>query len=739
LNSNSKRERFKERIETHLRRTARRLVKFDTLEETLNCIIDSFWMEFTCDLVAVILKDNNFLISKVCKGGTKEFEEAFPIPLDQCSPNLLEEGWTIEKTKDNTQCNFQKILKNENISTWFTLPLKDEDTSLGFCIIGFHHFVPIIAEAERIFVEFGKDVAVAMKLAQTKEIDKKKMKGFEWINENVFLGSSIEQLVEKIVERACRRTNAKEGCIYLFDQTTCCFLFQPPSFGPMLMPEKIKVEKNYRLNDYFPYLEKPGEDQLTVPLIVNLKIIGVLHTANKQTEKFTLEDLEILKFLSTHISALIENTRLYKNEIELKQRLQTFMGYHQELVKQTLEGQNFDEISKTLRTLFSRSIFLFDRFLRPITHYLYEMNENLLEATLSQVEMRREEIKKLKRKGIWIQISNAGEHEIGIWPVVGGGDLLGYLGVHIHMDDLDDVLRLTIEHALNVYAIQFIKQKLVVDTREQVRDSFINKLLVEKIEDRAKLIEYANFFNWNYSHRVSILTIQIGNSTVRNSNLFDQEAQKSWIWELVKDRLSVLDQEIILSRKGDEFILIVPVSKEVKGARDFWQMLYNRIRKLILNEYPTYEIYLGVGGKTESLEDYYLCYKQAVQAHKFISLSSNEERVALFEELGSYTLLNDLKDPLTATLFVKKYLSPLLNYTEGKGTELLKTLRIYLYKNGNLKDTSEDLYIHRSTLNYRIEKIHDILKLDLENAEHRFNLMLAFKLYDLYFNNTKQT
>lgn len=70
--------------------------------------------------------------------------------------------------------------------------------------------------------------------------------------------------------------------------------------------------------------------------------------------------------------------------------------------------------------------------------------------------------------------------------------------------------------------------------------------------------------------------------------------------------------------------------------------------------------------------------------------------------------------------------------------DLLKTLQVYLSHNGNMTETAKELYIHRSTLQYRLEKIEDLLQVDLDNAEHRFNLNMAIKLYDLFGNELKQ-
>ncbi|MEW9669897.1 helix-turn-helix domain-containing protein [Ammoniphilus sp. 3BR4] len=733
----SKREKLVEKIESHLRRTARHLVKFDTMEETLNYLLDSFWMEFTCDFVAIILKDEKQgLIPKAWKGGSEQFASNFPIALNQCSPKLGETGWDTERMEEEQPCAFHQVMNKEKISTWFAVPVKDDTNSLGFCVIGFQQFIPMIMETERIFLEFGKDIAVAMELAQSKEMGSKKMKGIQWFNENIFPGSPIEQLVEKIVEQACQGTHAEFACIYLYDESQSEFSFQPPAVGPMIMPEKIKVEKHGVLTDCFPFLGHPGKNELTVPLVVNLRTIGILHIAHKRLGTFSQNDLELLEFLSTHASALLENARLYNIEIDLKQRLQTFMGHQQELMKQTVEGENFDVISHTLSHLFSRSVVLLDRFLRPISFHI-SGGDSGPEAILNRIYDLGKQIRSMKKKGIWLERLTAEDHDIGVWPVIGSGDLLGYLAVHIRQEELDDVLRLTVEHALNVYAIHFIKQKLVLDTREQVKDSVINRLFEEKVEDQDKIIEYANLFKWNMfePHRIGVLTIQMGGEENRETDLLDREAKKSWLWEQLKDRLAMFEKVMMLTRKGDEFILIVPALKEAEGVKNYWEALYQLANQFVRSESPQSRVYLGVGGKTTKISDCYYCYKQAVQAHNVVSLRFRNDGFALFEESGAYTLLNNLQDPAIAHLFVQKYLDPILNYTEGKGADLFNTLRMYLFCNGNLKETMDSLFIHRSTLRYRIERIRDILELDLDDAEHRLNLMIAYKLYDLYYNN----
>ncbi|MDV2687246.1 PucR family transcriptional regulator, partial [Alkalihalophilus lindianensis] len=82
-------------------------------------------------------------------------------------------------------------------------------------------------------------------------------------------------------------TNADFACIYLYNEKENCFVFQPPSYGKMELPYRITIEEDYELSKYFPFLEKTGGNQLSFPLVSELRTIGVLYVGNKREAVFT--------------------------------------------------------------------------------------------------------------------------------------------------------------------------------------------------------------------------------------------------------------------------------------------------------------------------------------------------------------------------------------------------------------------------------------------------------------------
>jgi len=72
-----------------------------------------------------------------------------------------------------------------------------------------------------------------------------------------------------------------------------------------------------------------------------------------------------------------------------------------------------------------------------------------------------------------------------------------------------------------------------------------------------------------------------------------------------------------------------------------------------------------------------------------------------------------------------------MSYSNESKMNLIDTLHTYLQTNGNAKASAEKLFLHRSSLLYRLEKIEELLTANLNDPEVRFNLMLAYRLLEM--------
>ena len=728
--SSSKNEILMKKVEKHLRITSRQLIKSNTEDEVLQYLADSFRSEFNCDFVGVVLSEGNQFIPRAWSGNIPSLLQHFPLAVPACSPKLLYQSLTYKTSETSEYCRLTELLEEENVKTWFTVPLNDEIQHFGFCIVGFLNNVPLL-DMETHFEEFGKDMAVALSVARHKENQLKKLEGIEWISKNQSLESSLEQHFSELTYRAGKSLNSDYACMYLYNQNENCFELQEPVYGDMEYPAQIRVEDNYELKEYFPFLEETGSSQMTVPLLIDHMPIGVLHIQNKSERPFSEEDLEILEILATHVATLLENSRLYKSEKENKNRFHFLLDFQQSLVKKTVEDDDFDGITNKISELFKETVILFDRFLRPISYKYYNLDSdaNIAEELATEANKIIHDVRRQEK--FTVTLPERKDCEFSFWVINGGDNLLGYLSVCNTAAEMNDFDQLTVEMARNICSIQFIKQKLVLDTKEQVKDSFVNKLLAEKIEDQESIFQYANIFQWDIfkSHRVAVLNI-----TLNENDLIEQQAKKSLIWEGIKSHLSRLNPRILSVSYDENYICFIPIEEERNQGKKYWSNLFRQIEKWTHQINNECKLLLGVGTPTENITDYYISFQQALLALNVLRNRMKYISFSLYEDLGAYTILHQLEQTTAVDLFIKNQLGPLLTYTENKNIDLYNTLYVFLQNNGNIKSTSDELFIHRSSLLYRIEKIESLLMVDLSDAEIRFNLMMAFKLHDMYVN-----
>ena len=100
-----------------------------------------------------------------------------------------------------------------------------------------------------------------------------------------------------------------------------------------------------------------------------------------------------------------------------------------------------------------------------------------------------------------------------------------------------------------------------------------------------------------------------------------------------------------------------------------------------------------------------------------------------FEETGSYRLLLPVltDDPGELQRFHEETISPLVAYDEQYDTELVRTLETFLDEDGSVARTASELYTHRHTIRYRLERVRELTGLDVGSTDGRERLSLGLK------------
>lgn len=120
-----------------------------------------------------------------------------------------------------------------------------------------------------------------------------------------------------------------------------------------------------------------------------------------------------------------------------------------------------------------------------------------------------------------------------------------------------------------------------------------------------------------------------------------------------------------------------------------------------------------------------------LQASYTVNEGPGSERNGALFDFADYSLqylLQVILGKVSIPSLIPDGLAALAEHDRKKNTEYARTLEVYLSDERSITKTAEDLFIHRSSLMKRLEKIRQILKMDLEDPQNRLYLQLYLSL-----------
>ncbi len=100
--------------------------------------------------------------------------------------------------------------------------------------------------------------------------------------------------------------------------------------------------------------------------------------------------------------------------------------------------------------------------------------------------------------------------------------------------------------------------------------------------------------------------------------------------------------------------------------------------------------------------------------------------IVFFEDMGVYQILFSIEDKQILIEMYHRLLQPLIDYDQKHHGELEKTLFYYLIYGESQITMAKNLYMHRNTINYRMNKIKELLNCQLDTFEEKVPYMLSY-------------
>ena len=171
-----------------------------------------------------------------------------------------------------------------------------------------------------------------------------------------------------------------------------------------------------------------------------------------------------------------------------------------------------------------------------------------------------------------------------------------------------------------------------------------------------------------------------------------------------------------------EIAVIVPAEDEERLSR-----AANGLSRELDDALAGFHVTIGCSRRAADPVD---LHRAGSEARLAVNVGEAEGRALLaFEDTGAYRLLLPAmsEDPGELERFYAETVEPLARYDEQYETELVTTVEAYLDNDGNVAATAKQLFTHRHTIRYRLERVKELCGHDVSATEGREKLGLGLK------------
>ncbi|WP_461205065.1 PucR family transcriptional regulator [Clostridium sp. DL1XJH146] len=253
------------------------------------------------------------------------------------------------------------------------------------------------------------------------------------------------------------------------------------------------------------------------------------------------------------------------------------------------------------------------------------------------------------------------------------------------------------------------KNRFYINSRESKYEEFIYNFLEDKSNRVRVHREICMSQSLKFGDKLTVLVLDIS-----KYNELDKR------FGYLKENITMLFSNSILIYYKDN-IVVINDKEDNKSSEEFLE----EVKTFLVEN----KIYMGI---SREFSDIFQCkkyYKQAVKAVNFRNTMMKDKVIMFYSDIQFYDVLLENYDKDNYKDFCDPIVICLKEYDSLKNTELYNALYVYLKNDKNIEKMANELFIHRNTARYRIQKIINLTNIDFSDMDRMVNIYLSYKLY----------
>jgi purine catabolism regulator len=301
------------------------------------------------------------------------------------------------------------------------------------------------------------------------------------------------------------------------------------------------------------------------------------------------------------------------------------------------------------------------------------------------------------------------------------GTPAGYLalGGEETISELD--LRIA-ERAARVLGIELAKQRAVTEAQLRLQGDFLEDLLSGGYPSEEAMLARARWMGHDLTRPHVVLALAVDEPPPTAT----VESRRMRAADIVRTEVMRVAAGALVREQQGAFDVAIPQATPPDHAASL--ALAERVREQLERVLVGATVTVGVGRSHPGVRGLARAYREAEQALAVARALLGGGQTIHFEGLGVQRLLFQLRDNPELASFYEDMLGRLQAHDERQGAELVSTLEAFFDCHGNHVRTAQRLHLHRNTLLYRLDRVRQVLGVDLDDPEMRLALQVALKI-----------
>jgi purine catabolism regulator len=486
----------------------------------------------------------------------------------------------------------------------------------------------------------------------------------------------------------------------------------------------------------FAFKDNPKILMNLIPCLAGMNLAGIVIAIGKYIQALPPGMSELADQLNFPVLTLpydvqiVEVTKAIHEAILKKQYelIEKSQDIHRVLTQIVVEGERLDSLADRLAHILNRSVSIEDPSLAVLASASLEVVDELRRKSIETGRTPPEAVAHFQKIGLFERMKRDPKPcrvdpvpELGmrferiVTPILISSHLFGFIWIIAEGGNLADLDYLAIERAANIAGLIISRDQAIDDASQRAKSSLFESLMDPyNTNNGTSLTELLRNFGLQGNYQI-IVVDEIPFNPTSNLRLASR---------FVEDRLQSHRVQAPVIEWCHHIVILLASNSPLRCKE---------VADDLIDSGKDYGFRLIAGISAPSAEpvEARKCYQEALNALQVGTALSREGGVWEYSLLGFWNYLHGLSKEVRSKDQYYQIVKKIDQYDRETGADLLTTLEIYLDNSQNITRAARQLYIHRNTLCQRLERIHSLWYLDIDDCHTSLSIHLAIKNWRL--------